>query len=102
MQLIYKTMNKYQDHCTSVLPNIEVTYLQNTAIHLAAKNGHSRLIAMMLDSGAKIMDNSDEQNVLDVALNASVASSGVLLTLTEHERFVFELIVVLLARFLLA
>jgi ankyrin repeat protein len=63
---------------------------QNSALHLAAKGGHPRLVAMLLDHEAEIKSNCDEQNVLDVALQASAVSSGVLLTLTEHERCVVE------------
>ena len=60
--------------------------LQDTALHLAAKNGHEQVVNHLLSQKQQFVSyNSCNQNALDIAIEAG--KDGVVKTIAEHQRF---------------
>ena len=58
---------------------------QNTALHLAAKNGHAQIVKYLLSIREQdVIGNGAYQNALDVALETD--QEAVAMTIAEHPR----------------
>lgn len=70
------------------IPNLIVILLsppQDTALHLAAKNGHAALVTYLLSHESQnVTYNAYNQNALDVAIEAG--KEPVVLCIAEHTR----------------
>lgn len=67
--------------------------LKDTALHLAAKNGHPDVVMYFLSHESQnVTYNGYNQNALDVAIEAG--KEQVVLTIAEHRRFVLNFSIV--------
>jgi len=58
---------------------------QNTALHLAAINGHASVVKLLLSIGeAEITLNNNNENILDAAVKEK--KSDVVMAIAENER----------------
>ncbi len=58
---------------------------QNTALHLAATNGHAFVVKLLLSvKGAEVTLNNTNDNILDAAVKEK--KSDVVMVIAEHER----------------
>ena len=57
----------------------------NTALHVAASNGHVNMITCLLDRGANIVVNNEGLNCLDYAIENELHL--VIKTIVQHERY---------------
>lgn len=58
---------------------------QNTALHLAAINGHASVVRLLLSIGeAEITLNNNNENILDAAVKEK--KSDVVMAIAENER----------------
>ena len=58
--------------------------LQNTALHLAADEGHVSAVAMLLTSGAEIAPNKTGERFFDLAIRRE--HKDVCVAIISHER----------------
>ena len=67
--------------------------LKDTALHLAAKNGHPDVVTYFLSHESQnVTYNGYNQNALDVAIEAG--KEQVVLAIAEHRRFVWNFSIV--------
>ena len=60
-------------------------FSQNTALHLAATNGHASVVKLLLSvSGAEVTLNNTNDNILDAAVKET--KSDVVMVIAEHDR----------------
>lgn len=58
---------------------------QNTALHLAATNGHDSVVKLLLSvSGSEVTLNNTNDNILDAAVKEK--KSDVVTVIAEHDR----------------
>ena len=62
-----------------------ILFLQNTALHLAAINGHAAVVTLILSkANSEITLNHKKENILDAAVTEK--RSEVVMAIAEHDR----------------
>lgn len=64
---------------------LSLSLQQNTALHLAAQEGHSNVIEYLLTSGAEFKINKQQQTFMDMAIKHKQQTA--LMTVLTHERY---------------
>ena len=65
-------------------------FLQNTALHMAAKGGHAEILKYLLSKSEQLVSvNERNQNILDIAIEAR--QEAVAMGIVEHRRYAFLL-----------
>ncbi|XP_068726083.1 transient receptor potential cation channel subfamily A member 1-like [Montipora capricornis] len=73
-------VDKFEDHIN------DVDKSKNTAMHLAASNGHAAVLNFLLSSkNAQILKNSNQENILDIATRTD--QREVAAVIVKHERW---------------
>lgn len=66
-------------------PYVVLLLSQNTALHLAATNGHASVVRLLLsDSTAQVTLNNTNDNILDAAVKEK--RSDVVMAIAENDR----------------
>lgn len=72
-------------HLILSVPTLCYYFSQNTALHIAAINGHASVVSLLLsDSKAEVTRNNTNDNILDAAVKEK--RSDVVMTIAGNDR----------------
>lgn len=86
MSLFFLYFNSQRFYCYTMSANVMLNFghYQDTALHVAAKEGKTTCVELLLSLGAKLMPNKDGKSFFDLSIEAQ--DSDVAMAIVRHER----------------